>query len=185
MSQYGNLAHVGTFNHCLDDIPQLPIRSDSLLHIAVMKSDLQEIDRQLDLGIPIDLLATDGLAPLHWSVAADTTSSMQHLITKGAAADVRSLEGATPMMNAVQANKLAHLSLLIQEGSDVNTRDNRGFTALHRAAEMGHTEALRLLLAHDADPAIEAEGHTPLSLAEMRGSVEIAAFLQQTMSGDS
>ena len=82
------------------------------------------------------------------------------------------------MMNAVQSNQLAHLHLLIDSGANVNARDIRGFTYLHRAAELGRIEALKVLLSHHADPNVEIEGYTALSLAEMRGEKKAIDILK-------
>jgi hypothetical protein len=178
MSTYGNMAHVGTFTANFEGSTQSPIRSHSLLHIAVARNDLNEINLQIEGGIPINILAADGLAPLHWSLASEDLQAMQHLIKLGADPNVRSIEGATPMMNAVQSNKVHCLNLLIASGADVNARDNRGFTSLHRAAEMGHAEIVEILLNNNAEPNIEAEGHTPLSLAKGRGEKRIVSLLE-------
>jgi hypothetical protein len=178
MSMYGNMAHVGTFTSNFEGSTQSPIRSHSLLHIAAARNDLEKINLQVESGIPIDILAADGLAPLHWSLASEDLQAMQHLIKLGADLNVRSIEGVTPMMNAVQSNKVHHLNLLISSGADVNARDDRGFTSIHRAAEMGHAEIVEILLNNGADPNIEAEGHTPLSLAEMRGEEKMVSLLR-------
>jgi ankyrin repeat protein len=177
-SMYGNQAHVGTFTTDVIGSTSTPLRSHSLLHIATARNDIAMIIEQIEHGIPIDLLATDGLAPLHWSLAVEDVQPMQQLLTLGADANVRSLEGATPLMNAAQSRKIDHLHILLNAGAAVNARDNRGFTAIHRAAELGYAEIVALLLKHGADQAIEAEGHTPLSLAEMRGEATIVQLLR-------
>ncbi len=178
MSIYGNMAHVGTFSSNFQGSTQSPIRSHSLLHIAVARNDLNEINLQLEKGTPINILAADGLAPLHWSLAAKNLQAMQQLIKLGADPNIRSIEGATPMMNAAQSNKVHHLNLIISSGANVNARDNQGVTSLHRAAEMGYAEIVEILLNNNADPNIEAKGHTPLSLAEMRGHKKITSLLR-------
>jgi ankyrin repeat protein len=178
MSIYGNMAQVGTFTSNFEGSTQSPLRSQSLLHIAAARSDLDEINVQVENGIPIDILAADGLAPLHWSLAAKDLQAMQHLLKLGADPNVRSVEGATPIMNAVQSNKVHHLNLLISSGADVNAQDIRGFTSLHRAVEMGYAEIVAILLNNGADSNIEAGGHTPLSLAEMRGEKKIVSLLR-------
>ena len=173
MSMYGNKAHIGTFTSNFRGSTQSPIRSHSLLHIATARNDLDEISLQVKSGIPIDILAADGLAPLHWSLASKDIRAMQRLIELGADPNVSSIEGATPLMNAVQSKKVDHLNLLISSGADVNARDNRGFTSIHRAAEMGQAEIVEILLNNGADPNVKAEGRTPLSLAEMRGEKKL------------
>ena len=179
MSLYGNMAHVGTFTANFEGSTQSPLRSHSLLHIATARNDLDEINLQVESGTPIDILAADGLAPLHWSLASEDIRAMQHLIKLGADPNVRSVEGATPMMNAVQSKKIDHLNLLISVGADVNARDKRGFTSIHRAVEMGQAEVVEILLNNGADPKVEAKGHTPLSLAEMRGEKNIVSLLRR------
>ncbi len=80
-------------------------------------------------------------------------------------------------MNAVQNQKPEHITYLLSQGARVNARDRRGFTALHRAAEMGYMEGVQLLLGHGASPQVEAQGHTPGSLAGGREESAISALL--------
>lgn len=178
MSLFGKLAVAATPHAISDMVPERPLRSHSLLHIAVAKSDLAAVDAQLAGGVPIDLLAGDGLAPLHWALAAEDEHMIDALLDRGSPVDARSAEGATPLMNAVQARSLPKVLRLLDRGAEADACDGRGFTALHRAAEMGEIEIVRALLARGADPAREAHGHTPLSLAEGRGEAAIAALLR-------
>jgi hypothetical protein len=177
-SAYGNMAHMGIFATDCKIAPQAPMRSHSLLHIATARNDLDEVSDQIAAGVPIDLLAGDGLAALHWSLAAEDTEATELLIKLGADPNVRSVEGATPIMNAVQSQLIGHMDLLIAAGADVNALDDRGFTALHRAAEIGHTGIVEYLLEKGADANVEAEGHTPLSLAELRAEPAIVEMLK-------
>ena len=176
-SSYGNMAHIGIFDENFLPIPTGKLRSHSLLHIAVAKSDIKEIERQVKNGTSVNTLAGDGLATLHWSIANDTIEPMQKLFELGADPNVRTTQGATPIMNAVQSNKIDHLNLLLKSGALINAKDNRGFTALHRAAEMGHLDILRILLSNGADKTIEAENHTALSLAKARENKDVIDLL--------
>ena len=132
---------------------------------------------KLGEGIPIDLLAADGLAPLHWALAGTDPAIMTLLLDRGSPVDVRSSQGAAPLMNAVQRGSLETVAFLLTHGAKVNARDRRGFTALHRAAEMGKVHVTRLLLERGASPSPEAEGQTPRSLAEVRGQKQVVALL--------
>lgn len=175
-SLYGNMVQVGTFDLNFIPAPNGILRSHSLLHIAVARGDMAEIEKHVNAGININVHAQDGLTPLHWAVAGPI-EAMEKLLALGANPNATSLEGATPIMNAVQSNKPDKLNLLLQSGADINYRDNRVFTALHRAAEMGHIEIVKILLANGADRSIEAEGHTPLSLARAQSNSEIIELL--------
>lgn len=176
-SLYGNKADFATFDESYFPKLRAPLRTHSLLHIAVAQSDIKEIENQIRKGVDINSLAGDGLASLHWSMANETTDSIKKLLELGADVNIRSKQGATPLMNAVQANKLQHLNLLIKEGAYVNAKDDRGYSALHRAAEMGHIEAVKILLQNKGDKNIETEGNTPLSLAISQNHKEIIDLL--------
>lgn len=176
-STYGNRAQLGVFDDEFLPVANSPLRSHSLLHIAVAQGDLQQIEEQFKKGVNLNALAGDGLAPLHWSMAAESIESMAKLLELGADPNARTHQGATPIMNAVQSNKIEKLNLLIKSGGLINLQDHRGFTALHRACEMGHIDVVKILLENDADKSISAEGHTPLSLAILTNQNEIAELL--------
>jgi hypothetical protein len=176
-SLFGNLAHFATPHELPFSVPEKPLRTHSLLHIAVARGDSSAAQGQLQRGIPLDLRAGDGLCPLHWAIARDDTAMLAFLIDRGSPVDVRSDEGATPLMNAVQARSLEKVAFLLDRGADPNATDQRGFTALHRAAEMGQLEVVRLLLDRGAAPHPEAQGHTPRSLAQGRGETAVVELL--------
>jgi len=185
MSMFGNRALFATPHQVVWRDPDKPLRTHSLLHIAVARGDASMIEANLAAGVPIDLLAGDGLAPLHWALACDDPTIVTLLLDRGSPVDVRSGEGATPLMNAVQSASLEKVAFLLDHGADVNARDRRGFTALHRAAEMGHVDVTRMLLDRGASPNPEAEGYTPRSLAEARGETGIVALLSEYNSSSS
>lgn len=176
---YGNRALYAT-PHANPRRPiEKPLRTHSLLHIAVARNDLEGVEAQLAAGTPIDLLAGDGLTPMHWSFAAGSDAPMLLLLDRGANVDARSAEGATPLMNAVQSKSFDAVALLLDHGADVNATDDRGFTSLHRAAERGLVEILRLLLERGADAKIRSGEHTASSFAAGRGHQEVVALLEK------
>lgn len=177
-SLFGRPARVATAQKFERALPERPLRTHSMLHIAVARGDTAEVQARLQSGIPIDLIAADTLAPLHWALARPDTQMLELLLNLGSPIDVRSTQGATPLMTACQSGSLDKIAFLLNHGADPNAVDNRGFTALHRAAEAGHSEIVRLLLAHGAKPSVEAQSHTPLSLAEKRGHKEIIEILR-------
>jgi ankyrin repeat protein len=185
MSMFGNRALIATPHQFYRVDPDRPLRTHSLLHIAVARGNTSAIDDCLATGLPIDLLAGDGLAPLHWALASKDPAIMMFLLDRGSPVDVRSAEGATPLMNAVQSGSLEKVGFLLDHGADVNAHDRRGFTALHRAAEMGHLDVLRLLLERGGTPNPDAEGHTPRSLAEGHTRKDIVAVIEKFIKAAS
>jgi hypothetical protein len=178
MSAFGNMAHFAT-PHALPrrTTPQRPLRSVSLLHLAVVRGDANRAARAIDAGVPIDVRAYDGLPPIHWALIPDGTAMVELLLSRGADVDARGDGGGTPLMSAVQQRSEPKTRFLLDRGADVNARDARGFTALHRAAEMGELALARLLLERGATRDVEAEGHTPLSLAKMRNEQALVELL--------
>ncbi len=176
-SSYGNMAHTAVFGSSFIASSKMPLRSHSLMHIAVARGDVDGIEREVKWGADINALAADGLATLHWSIAYHNTDMIERLLSMGADPNVMSNQGATPIMNAVQSNKPEHLKVLLRSGALVNFKDYRGFTALHRAAEMGHVNMVELLLNAGADRSIIAENHTPLSLAKGKGHQQVVELL--------
>jgi hypothetical protein len=166
MSVFGQSAEFATHHAFPREVPTKPLRTDSLLHLATAKQDFSAIDQCLSAGFPIDLLASDGFPPLQWAPNAEM---IDFLLQRGSPIDVRSAEGATPLMTVVQQPNLQIASYLLERGADPNACDVRGFTALHRAAELGEIKLVRLLLDHGAEADIEADGHTPRSLAKGKG----------------
>lgn len=185
MSMFGNRALVATPHRLGRLDPDRPLRTHSLLHIAVARGHATAIDEYLAAGVPIDLLAGDGLAPLHWALASDDATIMALLLERGSPIDVRSDEGVTPLMTAVESASMERATFLLDHGADVNARDRRGFTALHRAAEMGHLDVTQLLLDRGAAPNPDAEGNTPRSLAKGRKRTEIVAILDKYLGAAS
>jgi hypothetical protein len=183
MSRFGSLALVATPHPVPGGPPEQPLRTDSLLHIAVARGDTTAAGALLDGGLPVDLLARDGLAPLHWAGAQQGTAVGEFLLARGSPVDVRSAEGATPLMNAVQGRSVPLATWLLERGADPNAADGRGFTSLHRAAEMGLVELVQLLLGRGARPDVEAQGHTPRSLAQGRGETAILELLDRWSPG--
>ena len=182
-AMFGNRASFATPHPVPLQDPDVPLRTFSLLHIAVARRDATGVEAQVSPGCPSTFLAPDGVTPLHWAAIGPDEAMMALLLELGSPVDARSEQGATPLMNAVQDGSLPKTEFLLDHGADVDARDDRGFTSMHRAAELGHVELVRLLLGRGAAPAPEAQGYTPRDMAEMRGHAEVVALLDQYGSG--
>ena len=178
---FGNRALFAT-PHSVKPLEQgVPIRSHSLMHIAIAKGDRQTVKHYLDQGMPIDLIAADGLATVHWTLACHDPTMLDWLIERGAPVDMRSSQGATALMNAVQDNVIDRCGQLLKLGADVNAKDDRGFTALHRACEMGHRMVAEMLLNSGADVQAEVEGITAMTLAQHGKHKKIVGLLNSRL----
>jgi hypothetical protein len=176
---FGSVAQCATSDRVPYEIPERPLRSHSLLHVAVARSRFEEIRQMVESGCPPDLLAADGLAPLHWTIAAkDPIAVTELLIELGANVDVASADGVTPLMNAIQSNKPEVVQLLLAKGANPGATDKRGYTALHLAADLGQIDMVQTLLAAGADPTVEVDGKTPQSLASAHNYEDVVTLLE-------
>lgn len=178
-SMFGNRALFATAHVPERRDPDRPLRTYSLLQIATARADIALIDECLAAGVPIDLLAPDGLAPLHWAIASSDPMIPLAILDRGSPVDVRSIDGRAPLMTAVGLKRIEKVGLLLDRGADVNTQDQRGFTALHLASEMGEADIVRLLLDRGASLDLEAEGFTARALAAAHNQSAIVALLDQ------
>lgn len=179
MIKFGNRASFATQHQIVYLDPEKPLRTNSLLHIAVARGDESAVETQLASGVPINLLARDGLAPLHWALACEDTAMMALLLNRGSPVDVRTSEGPTPLVLAAQSGSIAKVTFLLDHGADVDARTEGKGTALLHAVGMGHFGVVKVLLDRGASQNIEAQGHSPRSIAEARGAAEIVALLDK------
>lgn len=176
-SLVGHTARFVTHRRAVLAPPHRPLRTVNELHLAVAQKDFAAVDAAIDSGIPLDVVATDGLAPLHWAVGSGA-DVVVGLLDRGAEVDVRSDQGATPLMQAVQGREDDIVNLLLGRGASARAVDERGFSALHRAAEMGQEHMARRLLDAGADAMCLAGEHTPLTLARGAGETAIVEMLE-------
>lgn len=177
--QFGDQVHFASEEPVEASAPEAPLRTFSLLHMAVAGDHLDEARQLLDHGAPADLRDFAGLPPLHTAVAQAGARMVSLLVERGSPVDVRSDEGATALMQAAQARSLRAVEQLLALGAEADAADARGFSALHRAAEMGDLEIARRLVAAGACPQRTAHGTTPRSLAQQGGHRAVLALLDR------
>lgn len=179
MSMFGNIAQCATEDVIPTPPPEEPLRTLSLLHVAIARNDRAGVERQLDAGIPADLLAADGLAPLHWAMSNKEPDLVDLLLERGANIDVCSLQDTTPLMFATQTSSYDRAKQLLERGANPNAVDKHGYTALHRAAKAGLVDFAELLLTHGASPSPMAHGKTPLAIAKSKGHTALIELLEK------
>jgi ankyrin repeat protein len=168
---FGNLVSFATEHPLPASSPITPLRTASLLHFAAARGDTRAAEKQLDHGIPIGLLASDGRSPLHWAIDHPGTAIPTFLLDHGGQVDVRSDDGVTPLIYAAARRRLDLVDILLARGADPRASDIRGITALLVAADVEQPEIVKRLLARGASPnAANKDGQTPLSLARERGN---------------
>jgi ankyrin repeat protein len=180
MNIYGEYAVFATPFEYQSPMPiPRPLRTTTLLHLNAQRGDIAVVDKCLDSGTPIDVLANDGFAPLHWALLSSKPEMASHLIDRGSPVDVRSDDGATALMMVIQSRSIEMCRLLLERGADPNDVDHRGFSSLHRACEMGQLEIVQMLLSRGARKDLVALGLTARDLAVKRNETKVIELLDR------
>lgn len=163
-----------------DLLPEVPLRTDSLLHLAAAQGDRPALERLLAAGFGAASWSRDGLTPLMWAMVQDDLSLGEALLAGGATVHDPTADGTPPLKIAAQEEGARWVAWLLDAGADPNGADSRGFTALHVAAELGLVDALDRLLAAGADPKqLSVDGLAPADLARAAGRAAVARRLER------
>lgn len=119
------------------------------------------------------------LKSLHNAVITNNIVEATKLVSANNVNYMDAAEGLSLLAWAVTLGFTDMVALLLQRGAAVALCDRNGFQPIHRAVWFKRPAIVKLLLAAGADPlAVNRRNQkTPLSLAAMCGSVEIARML--------
>ncbi len=158
-------------------------QSQSLLHLAAKKGQVEHLCRLLDCGEHVDSLLPKPLykhkeTPLMLAARFNEEDVVEFLVERGASLEMQDAKGNTALHHAAMGGKVRLMLRLIELGANV-LKVNRGLaSALILAVENGHTEAVRLLLEHGADAKeVNYKGESPLMLAAQKGHMHIIHLL--------
>ncbi|KAJ7373498.1 hypothetical protein OS493_011095 [Desmophyllum pertusum] len=158
-------------------------QSQSLLHLAAKKGQVEHLRRLLDCGEYVDSispdLSEDRITPLMLAARFNEVDVVEFLITeRGALLEMQDADYFTALHHAAMGGKTENILRLIELGANVSKENYNQISAIHLAAERGHTEAVRLLLEHGADvKKVNYCGATPLMLAATKGHLQTIHLL--------
>ena len=157
-------------------------QSQSLLHLAAKKGQVEHLRRLLDCGEHVDSQSPDLCefreTPLMLAARFNEEDVVEFLAERGASLDMQDAEGNTALHHAAEGGKIRNTLRLIELGASVSKVNYDQASALYLAAENGHTEAVRLLLEHGAvAKAPNYFGMTSLMLAAQKGHLQIIELL--------
>lgn len=139
---------------------------DSLLAIAIVNNDQNEVENHLKNGLNPNSISNFGhlsLIEISLQFFQDATI-LRTLIISGARVNYRNNEGRTPLMMAAVFNLLDAVKILIEFGADVNELDHKGYSPLHMAVNVGNYKIVEILILNGADKELIAENKKPIDM---------------------
>ena len=172
---------------------------ETLLHAAVVNSQLEMVRELLMRGASIDLPNSLGSTALMAAAHRGNLSTVLVLLQHSANPDLQNNIGITVLMWAVGSGHEACVQALLRAKADTELLDKDGYTVLQRAEAKGHTAIADLIRQHAApsqpaaappaappdagEPAVSAPTSLPLELYDSAARGELQKVAKWVRKG--
>lgn len=151
-----------------------------LLHAAVSRGTITEVEALLQAGEDLGQRDADGRTALHWACIGGRIDFVDLLLGGGADPNAVDKRGWTALHFSAQLADVGVSARLLAAGATVDAPDADGNTPLFRAVFTSHGqgEMIALLLTHGAD-ATKANNHgtSPLTLSHRIANYNVRQWL--------
>ena len=153
---------------------------------AVQANDAAAVKKLIAQGANVNELDASGDAPLVMAAYQGRTEIVKLLLEAGA--DVAAVDPgmkATALHAAAYAGRTEAARLLIEYHIDIDKQGPfNGYTALHDAIWQNNVEVAEVLIQAGANLTLKAHsGETPLDFARSKNRTQIAALIEQKLTG--
>ena len=152
---------------------------DEELNNAIVADDIDRVRYLVAHGAHVDALDGEGYPPLVNASRFGFATVVAYLVEHKANPNQPDRSGWTPLMYAAWGDRPDLAKMLLTHGAKLDSADHDGLTALAIASQNAKIKAAQVLLEAGADvnaPVAEG-GYTPLMLAAVSGSQELAGSL--------
>ena len=148
----------------------------SLLHSAIIKGNLEEVEFLTGLGTDANALTLSGSTSISTAILYnESTDILAHLIDVGANLEVKDFLNRSPLEAAIFFGKYEMAELLIEKGAKVNANSEVDLVTI---IQKNRTELASLLFKKGANVnAKDESGFSPLIEAIKKGNIEIVKLL--------
>jgi quinoprotein dehydrogenase-associated probable ABC transporter substrate-binding protein len=152
---------------------------DDELDNAIVANDTDRVGYLLSHKAHANSQDGEGYTPLISAIRSGFGAVATYLVEHGADANLKDRSGWTPLMWATWGDKPELVKMLLAHGAKIDSIDNDGLTAIAIAAQNAKAKATPALLEGGADvnAPVAKGGYTPLMLASISGSTELAGTL--------
>jgi quinoprotein dehydrogenase-associated probable ABC transporter substrate-binding protein len=154
---------------------------DDELANAIVADDLDRVRYLVGHGAHVNAVDGEGYPPLVNAARFGFTTVATYLLEHKADPNQPDRSGWTPLMYAAWGDRADLASILLAHGAELDAVEHEGLTALAIALQNAKAKAAQVLLDAGADvnAPVAKGGYTPLMLAAISGSQELAASLIQ------
>jgi quinoprotein dehydrogenase-associated probable ABC transporter substrate-binding protein len=152
---------------------------DDELNNAIVANDNDRVRYLMSHGAHVNSLDGEGFTPLIAAIRFGFVPLAAELLDHKGDANFADRNGWTPLMWAAWGDNPTLINLLVKHGAKLDTTDADGLTALAIAAQNAKIKSSTAILAAGADvnAPVAKGGYTPLMLASIAGSSELAGSL--------
>ncbi len=145
------------------------------LYLAIQRGDIEQLERHLHWGTPVDQPLPNGRYPLHEVAARGRVVMLKMLLKHGVRLDPRDPDGQTPLDLAILNGRTQAAQALIRAGA---TFDPSQLLLEAARRKVSDRDVVRLLERHGADMEVrDAQGNTPLLIAAANGNHRLVHYL--------
>jgi quinoprotein dehydrogenase-associated probable ABC transporter substrate-binding protein len=154
---------------------------DDELANAIVADDMDRVRYLVGHGAHVNAVDGEGYPPLVNAARFGFVEVATYLVEHGADPNKSDRSGWTPLMYAAWGDRADLAGVLLAHGAKLDAMEHDGLTALAIALQNAKTKAARVLLDAGADvnAPVAKGGYTPLMLAAISGSQELASSLIQ------
>ncbi|MEA3175643.1 MAG: hypothetical protein QOF42_3054, partial [Gammaproteobacteria bacterium] len=152
---------------------------DDELNNAIVANDIDRVTYLMAHGAHVNSQDGEGYTPLIAAIRFGFVPVATALLDHKGDANYADRNSWTPLMWAAWGDNTALVNLLVKHGAKLDSTDADGLTSLAIAAQNAKIKAAMALLAAGADvnAPVAKGGYTPLMLASIAGSSELAGSL--------
>ncbi len=153
--------------------------ADDELNMAVTGADIDRVRYTIGHGANVNARDGDNMTPLLNAARFGFTDIAGYLLEHKADPDQADRSGWTPLMFAAWNDNPELVKLLVDHGARINATEEEGLTAMAIACQNAKLKSAQALVAAGADvnAAVGQGGYTPLMLAALSGSGDLASQL--------